>query len=84
MKCGGISEAIRIIHTAKSFGLLTMIGCFIETSVGITAAAHLSALCDYVDLDGHLFLNEDPYCGVSIDRGMIELPDSPGLGVGTR
>ena len=81
MKCGGISEAIRMIHTAQTFGLLTMVGCFIESSIGITAAAHICSLCDYADLDGHLFLAEDPYRGLIIDNGFIKLPESPGIGV---
>ncbi|MBN1352501.1 dipeptide epimerase [candidate division KSB1 bacterium] len=81
MKCGGITAALRMIKAARSPGLSIMLGCFIESSIAITAAAHLSAACDYLDLDGHLFLVDDPFTGLQIKRGRIKLPDSPGIGV---
>lgn len=81
MKCGGITEALRMISTARALGLQVMLGCFIESSLGITAAAHISALCDFVDLDGHLLLKNDPFTGIKINNGRIKLPDKPGLGV---
>lgn len=84
MKCGGIREAIRMIHTARAHGLKIMIGCNIESSVSITAAAHLAPLVDYVDLDGHLIVVNDPYMGVTVDKGRLTLPVGDGLGVSPR
>ena len=81
MKCGGIREAIRMISTARAHGLKIMIGCNIESSVSITAAAHLTPLVDYADLDGHLLVTNDPYIGVTADKGRLALPEGDGLGV---
>lgn len=81
MKCGGIREALRMIHTARALDLKTMIGCNIESSVSITAAAHLSSLIDYIDLDGHLLVTNDPYKGVTVDKGKLYLPEGNGLGI---
>lgn len=81
MKCGGITEAIKMVRKAKTLNLKTMIGCFIESSLGITAAAHIAPLFDYIDLDGALLLKTDPFRGVQISNGQITLPDRPGLGV---
>ena len=81
MKCGGILEAYRMIQIARSLGLKTMLGCMIESSVGVTAAAHLSPLVDYADLDGNLLISNDPYRGVLVDRGKLLLPARPGLGL---
>jgi L-alanine-DL-glutamate epimerase-like enolase superfamily enzyme len=81
MKCGGLREALRLIHTARAHGLLVMIGCMIETSVAITAAAHLTPLVDYADLDGHLLIANDPYTGVTVQNGRLILPEAPGLGI---
>ncbi|MFB3779510.1 MAG: dipeptide epimerase [Bryobacteraceae bacterium] len=81
MKCGGIQEALRMIEMAKSLGLKTMLGCMIESSIGVTAAAHLSPLVDYADLDGNLLIANDPYAGVQVDKGKLILPDRPGLGL---
>jgi L-alanine-DL-glutamate epimerase-like enolase superfamily enzyme len=61
--------------------MLVMAGCMVETSLGITAAAHLAPLLDYADLDGAALLADDPYHGATIDGGDIKLPDGPGLGV---
>ena len=58
-----------------------MIGCMIESSLAITAAAHLTPLVDYADLDGHLLIDNDPYEGVKVVNGKLMLPDAPGLGV---
>ena len=80
MKCGGIREAIRMISTARAHGLKIMIGCNIESSVSITAAAHLTPLVDYADLDGHLLVINDPYIGVTVDKGSLTLPEGDGLG----
>ncbi len=83
-KCGSLREAIRIIHTARSHGMLVMAGCMIETSLGITAAAHLAPLLDCVDLDGAALLRHDPFVGATITNGVVTLPTAPGLGVTRR
>jgi len=84
MKCGGIHHALRMIHTARSHHLKVMLGCMIESSLAITAAAHLSPLVDYADLDGHLLISDDPYEGVRVEQGKLILPDRAGLGVRPR
>mgnify|MGYP005831028903 CR=1 FL=1 len=83
-KCGGLQEALRMIRLAREHGLKVMLGCMIESSVGITAAAHLASLVDYVDLDGHLLLAADPYEGVTVHEGRLVLPNRPGIGVTLR
>jgi L-alanine-DL-glutamate epimerase-like enolase superfamily enzyme len=80
-KCGGLREALRIVAVARAHGLLVMCGCMIETSLGITAAAHLAPLLDAADLDGAALLAHDPYEGATIVGGVVALPDRPGLGV---
>ena len=81
VKCGGLLEARRMIHVARAHGLSVMIGCMIESSLGITAAAHLTPLVDYADLDGNLLITNDPYKGVTLDNGKLVLPERPGIGV---
>ncbi len=83
-KCGGIRRAMRMIHVARAAGLKVMLGCMIETSVGIAAAAQLAPLADWLDLDGHLLLADDPFEGIGGERGRITLGDRPGLGLGER
>lgn len=80
-KCGSLREAIRIVHTARSFGMSVMAGCMIESSLGISAVAQLAPLLDYADLDGAALLAEDPFRGTTIDGGHIRLAEGPGLGV---
>ena len=80
-KCGGLREAMKMAATARAHGMLVMMGCMIESSLGVTAAAHLAPLLDYADLDGAALLSDDPYVGATIDGGVITLPDGPGLGV---
>ena len=80
-KCGGIRQALKMIHTARSAGLKVMLGCMIESSVAITAAAQLSPLVDYADLDGNLLISNDIARGVTVEKGKLVLPDSPGLGI---
>jgi L-alanine-DL-glutamate epimerase-like enolase superfamily enzyme len=80
-KTGGIKEALRLVHTARAHGLSVMFGCMIESSIGITAAAHISHLADYLDLDGALLLANDPYCGAKYSDGYLMPTDLPGLGV---
>jgi L-alanine-DL-glutamate epimerase-like enolase superfamily enzyme len=84
MKAGGLREAWRMIAVARAHDLQVMLGCMIETSVGITAAAHLSPLVDWADLDGNLTVTNDPFVGVQVDQGRLVLPDGPGLGIRSR
>jgi len=84
MKCGGIAEARRMIAVARAHGLKVMLGCMIESSLAITAAAHLSPLVDTADLDGNLLVENDPFEGATVVGGRLVLPDRPGLGVVTR
>jgi L-alanine-DL-glutamate epimerase-like enolase superfamily enzyme len=83
-KCGGLREALRMIAVARAHGLMVMVGCMIESSLGITAAAHLTPLVDIVDLDGAALLANDPFVGAHIDGGQVTLPSAPGLGVRRR
>jgi L-alanine-DL-glutamate epimerase-like enolase superfamily enzyme len=80
-KAGGIRETLRTIDVARACGLKVMIGCMVETSVGIAAAAHLGPLADWLDLDGNLLISEDPFRGHPVVQGRIQLGDGPGLGV---
>lgn len=79
-KCGGISEALRMIKKAKELKLKIMLGCFSETSISIAAFAHISPLVDYADLDGSLLLKDDPYKINLFNKNQIILPMQPGLG----
>jgi L-alanine-DL-glutamate epimerase-like enolase superfamily enzyme len=81
MKCGGLREALRMISVARAAGLGVMLGCMVESSLGITAAAHIAPLVDYCDLDGNLLITNDPFQGVKAVGGLLRLPDLPGLGV---
>jgi L-alanine-DL-glutamate epimerase-like enolase superfamily enzyme len=83
-KCGGLREALRMIAVARAHGLMVMVGCMIESSLGITAAAHVTPLVDIVDLDGAALLADDPFVGARIDGGQVTLPSEPGLGVRRR
>jgi len=83
-KCGGLREALRMIAVAHAHGMLVMVGCMIESSICITAAAHFTPLVDLVDLDGAALLAEDPFVGASIARGQVRLPGGPGLGLERR
>jgi L-Ala-D/L-Glu epimerase len=83
-KCGGIRGALRMIHTARAHGMQVMLGCMVETSLGIAAAAQLSGLVDVVDLDGAMLLADDPFEGPGYDKGRIFLPEKPGLGAEPR
>jgi L-alanine-DL-glutamate epimerase-like enolase superfamily enzyme len=83
-KCGGIREGLRMIAAARALGLRVMLGCMIESSVGIAAAAQIAPLCDHVDLDGHLLLADDPFAGLGLDEGAVVLSAAPGLGVAPR
>jgi len=80
-KSGGILEAFKMLQMARALGLKTMLGCMISSSVSVTAAAHLSPLVDYADLDGNLLIANDPFRGVQVKDGRLLLPDLPGLGL---
>jgi L-Ala-D/L-Glu epimerase len=81
MKSEGIREALRMIHTARAHDMQIMLSCMVESSVGVTAAAHLAPLCDYADLDGPLLIQNDPYQGLQYEGARFSLPDEPGLGL---
>ncbi|HYC31429.1 MAG TPA: dipeptide epimerase, partial [Gemmatimonadales bacterium] len=83
-KCGSLREAIRMIAVARAHGMLVMVGCMIESSIAITAAAHFTPLVDIVDLDGAALLADDPFHGARIDGGQVILPEGPGLGLRRR
>ena len=83
-KCGGIRGALEMVHTARSLGMVVMLGCMVETSLGISAAAQISGLFDLVDLDGAMLLADDPFRGIGYEAGRIVLSDEPGLGVEPR
>ncbi|MBN2356744.1 dipeptide epimerase [candidate division KSB1 bacterium] len=80
-KAGGLQESLRMIWMARSLGMKIMLGCMVSSSLSITAAAHLSPLTDFPDLDGNLLLADDPFDGVKVKDGWLILPDRPGLGV---
>lgn len=80
-KSGGIREAVRMAHAARALGLGVMLGCMIESGLGIAAGCVVAPLCDHVDLDGNLLLAEDPWPGVDFVDGVQVPADSPGLGV---
>jgi L-Ala-D/L-Glu epimerase len=80
-KSGGIREGVRMAHAARALGLRVMLGCMLESGLGIAAGAQMASLCDHVDLDGNLLLREDPWPGVELTDG-VQLPsERPGLGV---
>lgn len=84
-KCGGLREAIRIVHAARAHGMKVMIGCMIESTLGIAAAIQLTPLVDYVDLDGAALLAEDPFVGPGMEMdGRLRFNDGAGLGVQSR
>jgi L-alanine-DL-glutamate epimerase-like enolase superfamily enzyme len=80
-KAGGLREARRMIALARVLKMQVMLGCMAESSVGITAAAHLAPLVDFADLDGNLNLVNDPYIGTKMEHGRLNLPQEAGLGV---
>ncbi|NGM68601.1 dipeptide epimerase [Natronolimnobius sp. AArcel1] len=84
MKCGGLREAVRMIHTARAHGLEVMCGCMTESHASIAAACHLAPMLDYADLDGPLLLADDPYAGVAMPSGRIDLASLERAGTGAR
>jgi L-alanine-DL-glutamate epimerase-like enolase superfamily enzyme len=83
-KCGGVRGALAMIHTARALGMTVMLGCMVETSLGISAAAHISGVVDLVDLDGAMLLADDPFEGIGYEEGRLIFSDEPGLGVRPR
>lgn len=81
MKCGGISEALRMVAVAKALGMKIMYGCYSDSSLAISGASQISALADHLDLDSHLNLANDPFDGAPIIDGRITPSERPGLGV---
>ena len=81
VKCGGIRAGIKMIHTARALGLKVMLGCMVESQISATAAAQISPLVDWADIDGPFLTKEDPFSGITYRDGKIVLPDGPGLGV---
>jgi len=84
MKCGGLREAKRMIHAARAHGLEVMLGCMIESNAAIAAGCHLAPLLDYADLDGSLLLADDPYAGVTMADGEVDLVGGNRPGTGAR
>jgi L-alanine-DL-glutamate epimerase-like enolase superfamily enzyme len=80
-KAGGVLQGYRMIQMARALGLKTMLGCMVSSSCTVTAAAHLSPLVDYADLDGNLLIANDPFRGVTVKTGKLVLPNAPGLGI---
>jgi L-alanine-DL-glutamate epimerase-like enolase superfamily enzyme len=80
-KCGSLREAVKMVHIARAFGMSVMAGCMIESSLGISAIGQLAPLLDHADFDGAALLDGDPFSGVTIAGGRIQLNDRPGLGV---
>jgi L-Ala-D/L-Glu epimerase len=80
-KCGGLREAVRMVHAARALGLRTMLGCMIESELGIAPAAHIASLFDWVDLDGHLLLADRPFAGLELLDGRVLPGRGAGLGV---
>lgn len=81
MKCTGMREAWKMLNYARAAGMKVMLGCMTETSCAVTAAAMLSPLCDFADLDGNLLISNDRFRGMTVVDGRITLPDGPGLGL---
>lgn len=87
VKTGGVSAGFAALSAARKAGLKTMLGCMIESSILISAAAHLAELCDYLDLDGNILITNDPYVGASAEKGMVtfaKAPEKYGLRVSAR
>lgn len=84
VKCGGITTGLEMLRRGQELGLKTMIGCMLESSVLIAAGAVLGQETDFADLDGAWLLRDDPFNGLSFEKGILSLPDVPGLGVELR
>ena len=80
-KSGGIRESVRMVHAARALGLGCMLGCMIESGIGIAAGAHIASLFDHIDLDGNILIAQDPFPGVEFVDGVQVPAELPGLGV---
>jgi L-alanine-DL-glutamate epimerase-like enolase superfamily enzyme len=80
-KSGGVREALRMIHAARALGLRVMVGCMVESQLGVAPAAAIASLADWVDLDGHLLLADEPFTGLRFEDGRVLPGSEPGLGV---
>ena len=80
-KSGGVREAVRMIHAARALGLRVMLGCMVESQLGVAPAAAIASLADWVDLDGHLLLDGEPFAGLRFEDGRVLPSGEPGLGV---
>jgi L-Ala-D/L-Glu epimerase len=80
-KSGGVREAVRMIHAARALNLHVMLGCMVESQLGVAPAAAIASLADWVDLDGHLLLAEQPFTGLRFEDGRVLPGAEPGLGV---
>lgn len=81
LKCASFAGAVSMIASARQHGMGVLLGCMIESSLGVTAAAHLAAFADFVDLDGHLYLSDDDYLGLTFDAdGCVVMPERSGIG----
>jgi L-Ala-D/L-Glu epimerase len=80
-KCGGLREAVRMAHAARALGLGVMLGCMVESQLGIAPAAQIASLADWVDLDGHLLLADEPFTGLALHEGRVLPSDAAGLGL---
>jgi L-alanine-DL-glutamate epimerase-like enolase superfamily enzyme len=80
-KSGGVREAVRMIHAARALGLRVMLGCMVESQLGIAPAAAIASLVDWADLDGHLLLADEPFTGLRLEDGRVLPGPGPGLGV---
>ena len=80
-KSGGVREAVRMIHAARALGLRVMLGCMVESQLGVAPAAAIASLADWVDLDGHLLLAGEPFAGLRFEDGRVLPSADPGLGV---
>jgi L-alanine-DL-glutamate epimerase-like enolase superfamily enzyme len=80
-KSGGLREAVRMVHAARALGLRVMIGCMVESQLGVAPAAQIASLADWVDLDGHLLLADEPFRGLQFEDGRVLPSHGPGLGV---
>ena len=77
VKTGGVSAGLEALQAARKAGLKTMLGCMIESSILISAAAHLAELFDYLDLDGNILITNDPYVGVTAEKGVLSFATAP-------
>jgi L-Ala-D/L-Glu epimerase len=80
-KSGGVREAVRMIHAARALDLRVMLGCMVESQLGVAPAAAIASLADWVDLDGHLLLADEPFTGLRFEDGRVLPSAEPGLGV---